>query len=120
MVVLFPSLVDMSNSTEIHVVAELKGTKGTGTSFYMSDGFLYFSYKATLSARYFRCNKFKVGCPGRIIMYSNGTSQVACLHDHAVDTTLDEFVRRADRLSILNQAHNCPLARYVIKMTYNK
>lgn len=109
----------MSNPPEIQIVAELKGTKGTGTSFYMSDGFLYYSYKATQSARYFRCNKFKMGCPGRITMYPNGTSQIACLHDHTVDTVLDEFAHRAHRLSILNQAQNSPLTRYVNEIVYN-
>lgn len=97
----------MDDNARIQTVAEVQGMGGT--VHLMNDGHLYFRHLITLSAKYFRCKKYRAGCAGRVIFYSNGVNIQTNAHNHDADGVA-ELTYRANRNSLLNQALNSSTA----------
>jgi len=97
-------------SDNIQIVAEVPGS-GNGMVNFMNDGHIYFCHHETQSAKYFRCRKYRDGCPGRVIFYSNGFNSITSAHSHDVDA-VSQLWYQANGPSVLHQAINSSTASF--------
>lgn len=81
----------------------LQGKQGNSTIYHTPDGFLYFCYKSTDSAMYYRCTKYKQGCPMRAV-YNRWTTECQFSGQHTHPTDEGELQYRTARNSLLNEA----------------
>lgn len=93
----------------------LQGKQENSTIYHTEDQFLFFRYKTTDSAMYYRCTKYKEACPVRAVYYRWTRECIfSGQHTHINEGELEY---RTARNSLLNEAQRLDIAH--VQEVYN-